>query len=104
MTRSDTFEQLSHWIEEVRSHGSEKITIFLVGNKADEQAKRVISWDTSKEFADRNNIVYMETSAKTEQGIEELFQLVSNVVLAKIADGIYDGKFEESGIKIGELN
>lgn len=47
--------------------------IALAGNKADLEANRVIDRETARAYAESMNILYMETSAKTGQNVNELF-------------------------------
>ena len=61
-------------------------TIFiLVGNKVDLVEERDISWDTCKGFADENNMIYIETSAKTNQGIHFMFTIGTLAVLNELS-------------------
>ena len=49
------------------------ILIFLIGNKSDLEGKRVISYEKGKNFADENNLLFFETSAKNVSNLKECF-------------------------------
>ena len=37
----------------------------MVGNKSDMEAQRDVSYEEAKQFADENDLIFVETSAKT---------------------------------------
>ena len=39
--------------------------IFLIGNKADLEDQRDVTYEEAKQFADENGLLFMEASAKT---------------------------------------
>lgn len=51
ITKYETFENLSHWLEEIRQYADEKIVITLVGNKTDLESERAVSTAEAREFA-----------------------------------------------------
>ena len=54
----------------------EKIPFVRIGNKADliEAIGRMIDEEESKQFAESNGGIYIETSAKTGQNVEDAFR------------------------------
>jgi GTPase SAR1 family protein len=44
----------------------------LVGNKVDMEAKRAVTVDEARHFAQENGLIYIETSAKTSANVEEV--------------------------------
>jgi len=44
--------------------------IFLVGNKCDLEAQRDVTYEEARQFAEENNLMYCEASAKTGQSVE----------------------------------
>ena len=59
-------------------------TVLLIGNKYDLTEEREISWDTAIEFADRCDMFYIETSAKTGFGIQLVLKIGVEIVLNKL--------------------
>ena len=70
--RRDTFNHLTRWLEEVRQNGNPDMTIMLIGNKCDLDARRQVSFEEGERFAKENGLIFMETSAKTSFNVEEV--------------------------------
>lgn len=64
------------WVNELRRRGDENVVICLAGNKADLQS-RAVDKDEAAEYCRENELVYMETSAKTGTNVTEMFQAVA---------------------------
>jgi Ras-related protein Rab-1A len=55
-----------------------------VGNKSDLTAKRVVSTEQGKEFADSLGIEFLETSAKTSTNVEQAFLTMASQIKARM--------------------
>mmetsp|Transcript_13959 Transcript_13959/g.55309 ORF Transcript_13959/g.55309 Transcript_13959/m.55309 type:complete len:175 (-) Transcript_13959:45-569(-) len=100
ITRRETFEHLSSWLEDARQHANPNMTIMLIGNKSDVAHKRQVSREEGEEFAREHGLVFLETSAKTSDNVEEAFINTASVICEKIDDGL-DVSNESHGIKVG---
>jgi len=74
-----SFRNLSAWLQDVRLYARDKVSIMLLANKADLVDKRVIDFKAAKEFADANNLMYMETSAKADINVDKSFNKLATV-------------------------
>jgi len=101
ITRRDTFTHLTRWLEEVRQNGNPDMTIMLIGNKGDLDARRQVSYEEGERFAKEHDLIFMETSAKTAYNVEEAFLSTSTVIYENIDKGIYDLSSDKSGIRVG---
>lgn len=82
ITNYISFKNISHWIEECKKHlESNDIPIILLGNKVDLIEKRCISIDEAKNFAEKNNLLFFETSAKENNNIESIFHNLTKYIL-----------------------
>jgi len=88
VTRRESFEYLSSWLEECQENGDRNITIVLVGNKCDLTEERVISYEEGKKFADDHGILFLEASAKTAANVEEAFVRTSRLIYDKYCKGL----------------
>ncbi len=65
--RRETFDKIDFWLQEVRNNCRRPVKIMLIGNKTDLVDSRKVSTEEAKLFAMQNEIMFMETSAKTNQ-------------------------------------
>ena len=66
----------THWYQEVSRYARTDSPIILVGNKADENANRQVSFQQGQELAARLGMDFVETSAKTSQGVDQAFDKI----------------------------
>eukprot|EP01113_Clastostelium_recurvatum_P042628 TRINITY_DN691_c0_g1_i1.p1 TRINITY_DN691_c0_g1~~TRINITY_DN691_c0_g1_i1.p1 ORF type:complete len:231 (+),score=40.09 TRINITY_DN691_c0_g1_i1:52-693(+) len=103
ITRRETFANLSMWLEDARAHASNTMTIVLVGNKSDMEHRRQVPKEEGQKFATDNNLLFVETSAKTAANVEDAFLLSATKIHQKIQRGEFDVNNEAYGIKIGPM-
>ena len=63
---------MASWLEDARNHANSNMTIMLIGNKCDLAHRRAVSTEEGEQFAKENGLLFMETSAKTAQNVEEV--------------------------------
>ncbi|GFO21567.1 ras-related protein rab-11a [Plakobranchus ocellatus] len=68
-----TYENVERWLKELRDHADPHIVIMLVGNKSDLRHLRAVPTDEAKNFAERNNLFFIETSALDSTNVESAF-------------------------------
>ena len=89
VTDKYSFERLSWWIDEIKTHCEEDISIVLVGNKCDEVSKTVVDFPTAWDFAAEKNLPLVEVSAKDGTNVELAFvTLLSQMRLQQV---VYSG-------------
>lgn len=76
ITKRQTFDHVAKWLEELRAHADNNIVIMLVGNKSDLGTLRDVPTEDAKDFAQRENLFFMETSALEATNVEIAFQTV----------------------------
>ncbi len=81
LTNSASFEHLPGWIEEVRANVKTEIPLLLVGNKSDLIDQRAISLEEINNFTNNFNLYYMETSAKTGEGVGDCFYILACLMI-----------------------
>jgi Ras-related protein Rab-2A len=100
ITRRDTFEHLASWLEDAKQHANPNMTIMLIGNKSDMNHRRQVSKEEGAQFAETHGLIFLETSAKTSENVEEAFIGTASKICEKIAGGL-DVSNESYGIKVG---
>lgn len=74
ITNISSFQSLDSWITEIEEKGGENIRVFVIGNKSDMDSLRVVSKEDAKSLVFSHNCEgYYETSAKTGEGVLDLF-------------------------------
>ena len=82
------FHKLTFWLNELNQNKEENhpMPIILVGHKADKKIRQ-ISKQEALDFADAHGMAYIEASAKTNHNIEEIFQMISGLILKNVKEG-----------------
>uniref|UniRef100_A0A8C3HFD8 RAB2B, member RAS onco family n=1 Tax=Chrysemys picta bellii TaxID=8478 RepID=A0A8C3HFD8_CHRPI len=96
ITRRETFNHLTSWLEDARQHSSSNMVIMLIGNKSDLESRRDVQKAEGEAFAREHGLVFMETSAKTSTNVEEAFIDTAKEIYRKIQQGLFDVNNEVS--------
>lgn len=112
ITRPSTFASVTQWLQDLRQIAEEGIVVVLVGNKSDlangkgsaeddsSSNQRRVTRKEAEEWCKLNNVVrYVETSAKSGEGVERAFLEVAERIYRNIEAGKYDLNDRRSGVK-----
>ena len=125
ITRRSTFDAALSWLHDLRQIAEEGIVVVLVGNKSDladsgasqtlnenrysmqderkgleNGSKRTVSVEEAEEWCKQNGVLrYVETSAKSGEGVEHAFLEVAQRIWQNIEAGKYDLNDRRSGVK-----
>ena len=102
ITSRKTFDNLNLWLRECKDMCYKEVLICLVGNKCDLENRRAISFEEGQKFAEDNQLLFFETSAKDGTNIEEIFIQSASNLIDKIESGQIKLGGSDSGIKIGK--
>lgn len=73
ITCYDSFIRAKEWVAEVKLYCGDDIIFALSGNKSDLEDLREVSKEEAELYADDENIIFMETSAKANYNVQTLF-------------------------------
>ena len=73
ISAKDSFDHLPDWIRDLSNIQMDEVIFALVGNKNDLENQREVSTEEGLKFAEENNYIFEEVSAKTGDGFSELF-------------------------------
>ncbi len=82
LTNKTSYEHIPKWIEEVENEAG-KIPMLLVGNKSDLKDSRQISREDAEKLATDLGIKYIESSAKTGEGVKDIFAAIAYLMLGE---------------------
>ena len=102
ITRKISFDNLVQWIEDCKNSSPKTVFMVLVGNKSDLERNREVTEEEGREFAEKNGMLFFETSAKTGKNVEEVFTQSATLIAKKIKDNYYDLENDSCGIKKGD--
>jgi len=90
LTKPTSLIKAKHWVAELQRQASPGIVIALVGNKLDLTNEgpvsddagdaRKVSTEEAKTYAEEENLLFFETSAKTGYNVTEVFTAIANAI------------------------
>ena len=87
VTSKSSFEGAKSWVKELQRRGDPHCVIALAANKADLEGKRKVSVEEGDEYAGSNDIIHLQTSAKTGMNIKNLFvEIARKLPKTKVSD------------------
>ena len=92
----DSFNSISKWVEDVKTQ-NENAKFLLVGNKCDlEEERRVVTKEEANEYAEKNDMKFFEVSAKTGEGIDDMFEYIISELLKDVKEEktYYDNEYD----------
>ena len=93
VTRRRSFTELAKWVQEADESVGARVPVLLVGNKTD-LPDRAVPSDEAKRWAEDNGFLYLESSAKTGDGVADMFTVLAEIMWHE-ARRISDGKKTE---------
>ncbi|MHA1671587.1 MAG: Rab family GTPase [Promethearchaeota archaeon] len=83
LTREQTYIETRKWLTEVRQFAGENTPFLLIGNKVDliEDVGAVIDREEARKFAENEGSIYIETSAKTGEHVDESFSELTRRII-----------------------
>lgn len=75
VTNQESFENVEHkWMKEIHSNFSPNdhdVAVIIMGNKMDSSSERMISTESGRSYATKQEYQFMETSVKNNENVEE---------------------------------
>lgn len=83
ITDQDSFRKVKSWVRELKQMRGSEIELVIVGNKTDLEDQRTVSYETAMQYAQTVGAQYVETSAKENDSVTELFELLTQMMVAR---------------------
>ncbi|KHN99312.1 RAS small monomeric GTPase Rab6 [Metarhizium album ARSEF 1941] len=80
ISNAKSFQNTKKWIDDVRAERGNDVIIVLVGNKTDLNEKREVTTQQGEDEAKKNNLMFMETSAKLGHNVKNLFKRIAQAL------------------------
>ena len=81
VTERSSFKDLDEWINTFRSAAGDGPPIVIVGNKVDLEENKVVEEQEGMAFAEKHNLSFFATSAKSGYNVEFLFQKIASLAV-----------------------
>ena len=101
ISNRESFEHISSWIDDCKAQSPKTVFMVLVGNKSDLNDYRQVTLEEGQEMARTHNLMFFETSAKTGENVNKIFEDSAKEIYDKINQGYYDLESDVCGIKRG---
>ncbi|EMD00768.1 hypothetical protein BAUCODRAFT_182526 [Baudoinia panamericana UAMH 10762] len=126
VTKASSITKAKHWVAELQRQASPGIVIAFVGNKVDlcdddapegeaaeggeaegeeDATVRKVSFKEAKAYAEEENLLFFETSAKTGHNVSEVFTAIANAIpetSLKTSRGAATGAGTQAAISAGQ--
>lgn len=80
ISNAKSFQNTRKWIDDVRGERGNDVIIVLVGNKTDLNDKREVTAAQGEEEAKKNNLMFIETSAKLGHNVKSMFRRIAQAL------------------------
>ncbi len=79
VTRRRSFAELPKWVKEADESIGTRVPMICIGNKID-LPDRAVSSEEAKKWAEDQGFLYMESSAKTGEGVADMFTVLAEIM------------------------
>ena len=94
--RQASLEKARSWIRELQRQADPSIVIALCGNKTDLAARRQVTQEEAQKYAEEEGLMWMEASAKTGEGVQDIFMAIGTYVPGFSPDSVPDPSYRLS--------
>ena len=104
ITNQKSFEKLKGWMNDAKEKMDPKSKMIVIGNKKDCQENREVDLDILEDFANKNKVKTLEVSAKTNEGIDEIFNIMVEDLVKGNNMGVIKDEDSETDKTFNSLN
>ncbi|XP_017780181.1 PREDICTED: ras-related protein Rab-21-like [Nicrophorus vespilloides] len=83
ITDEDSLVKVKSWVKELRKMLGSDVSLVIVGNKTDLEKDRHVNLEEAETYASKVGALHWQTSAKRNEGIEEMFLTLIDKMLQR---------------------
>ncbi|XP_016087199.1 ras-related protein Rab-18-B-like [Sinocyclocheilus grahami] len=100
VSKRDTFTKLENWLNELETYCTHNDLVkMLVGNKIDKD-NREVDRNEGLKFARKHNMLFIEASAKTRDGVQCAFEELVEKILQ--TPGLWESSIQNHGVQLSD--
>jgi Ras-related protein Rab-8A len=103
VTDEASFLSVRNWMRQIDQNAAENVNRILIGNKADMEDSRKVTYDAGKALADEFNIKFFETSAKLNSNVEKAFLSIASDIVERLKENP-EHYGSEGGVTLDQKN
>ncbi|KHJ42127.1 Ras family protein [Trichuris suis] len=103
VTSRESYNALTRWLADALLLASPQIVVVLIGNKKDLEMQREVTYTEASQFAQENDIAFLEASALTGENVEDAFLSCAQSIMAKVESGQIDPEKNGCGVQAGHI-
>jgi small GTP-binding protein len=84
VTRRRTFLNIKNWKNECFKNLGREIPLIVVANKVDLEDSRVVTTEEGKEWAEKHDHIYVESSALTGKNVEDAYTNLCEIMVESV--------------------
>ena len=104
ITRQQSYESVSYWINELKANADSRTVIVVCANKIDLEDQRSVEEELAQKFAESQGALYASTSASSGSGIDRMFQMAVGKLLKDQASESTKAGKREGGVQLKPTN
>ncbi|KAF8041305.1 hypothetical protein BT93_A0039 [Corymbia citriodora subsp. variegata] len=103
ITRRSTFDSVSRWLDELKTHSDTTVAMMLVGNKCDLESIRDVTVEEGKSLAESEGLFFMETSALDATNVKTAFELVIKEIYNNVSRKVLNSDAYKAELSVNRV-
>ncbi|GMH02456.1 hypothetical protein Nepgr_004295 [Nepenthes gracilis] len=104
ISRRSTFDSISRWLEELKTHCDTTVARMLVGNKCDLENIREVSVEDGKGLAEAEGLFFMETSALDSTNVKTAFEIIIKEIYNNVSRKLLNSDAYKAELSVNRVS